>query len=211
MSGTRAFSVYLVSLVFRSVDLLKGIQMRAYLAIPILALLVGCSPCGTDQYLFKSENVKAACGGGAEVAVKDQTGKIAGYCKKEGPSTVMCMQKDFCSGGTWKIDQAGANCTPRGAALRACRHSEFGIESWGQTETYGLSSDWKGPGYDQQRYCTDVKNAFLAERHISAPFESKVVDTHEDSNSGRYKYRCALEFKWLPVYFEKTDARCGTY
>lgn len=88
----------------------------------------------------------------------------------------------------------------------SCQRSEFGIASWSNIETFpSRSTGWRGGGYNQPLWCTDVANAIIIDRGIGTQFKVETVSSSEEVKKSfpgqvNYKYHCSVKISWDPVY-----------
>ena len=108
-----------------------------------------------------------------------------------------------------------SNSTPKGEVkYLACRHPDFGQESWRNSHDYSDSSGWVDGGHDQTWWCNSVANSFIQSRSIGPQHATERISSSEEDRRDwkghvTYKYHCTVRIRWEPIYVERRDARCG--
>lgn len=102
---------------------------------------------------------------------------------------------------------------------KTCANQAFGLEKWGNEDPINGTSGYRGGGYNQGAYCTDLINVTLQSRGLgSVPHLVDQIHSSEESRrtgafgSGpvQYNYHCSFMLHYNPIYNRKSDALCGS-
>jgi hypothetical protein len=110
-----------------------------------------------------------------------------------------------------KIDKAAP---PASISAKACRLPEHGIERWGKTQAWTADSDWRKGGSSPSEFCAAQK----IERERQFPDRTiallKAFENHKSEYTpfkhDFYRYICAFEDRWDPIYKLAENSKCGT-
>jgi hypothetical protein len=96
--------------------------------------------------------------------------------------------------------------------FQLCSHPSHEVIGYQYTEIVTGSSGWRGGGYNQVAWCSDVK------RKKEASIGSSIIWSDERRSEDRrkdilgkaeYNYHCTITAQWGPIYASKRSSACG--
>jgi hypothetical protein len=100
------------------------------------------------------------------------------------------------------------------APPKACRNPSHGVERFLREFDVTRDSGWRGGGYDQGRWCSDVIAILRGEfPAVGSTFDIVSHDEREESkcrpfNCPQYNYVCTVHVKTDPIYVESVGPEC---
>ena len=118
-------------------------------------------------------------------------------------ATVLAL---FAAGFEW------ITCIPETERFKVCRDPAHGVEQYQYSESVSDQSGWRGGGYSQPAFCSE-----LMRRKEAAIGQSIVWGTPQSSEDSRrvglgrveYNYVCTISAQWAPVYRAARSEICG--